>query len=53
MKNFTLAALTLGTTAIMQLTLGALASLAERLPVVRGVKIGNIQYRNSETAKAI
>ena len=51
MRKFTLAALTLGTTAIMQLTLGAIASLAEPLPVVRGVKIGKIQYRNSETAK--
>ena len=51
MRKFTLAALTLGTTAIMQLTLGAIASLTEPLPVVRGVKIGKIQYRNSETAK--
>lgn len=51
MRKFTLAALTLGTTAIMQLTLGAITSLAEPLPVVRGVKIGKIQYRNSETAK--
>lgn len=51
MRKFTLAALTLGTAAIMQLTIGAIASLAEPLPVVRGVKIGKIQYRNSETAK--
>jgi len=50
MRNIRLAALTFGAAAMMQLTLPTLASEAEPLPAVRGVKVGNIQYRNSETA---
>jgi hypothetical protein len=50
MRKLRLAALALGTAAMIQLPLGAIANAVEQLPSVRGVKIGNIQYRNSETS---
>ncbi|HEY9675825.1 MAG TPA: hypothetical protein V6D11_30555 [Waterburya sp.] len=50
MRRFRLAALGLGAAMMMQLTLGVIASKAEPLPAIRGVKMGNIQYRNSETS---
>jgi hypothetical protein len=60
MRKSRLAALTLGAAAIMQLTLGAIALQVGQgsaiageikpLPSRGGVKIGNIQYRNSETS---
>lgn len=49
MGTFRLAALVLGAATMIQLTLGAVASEVTKLPSVRGVKIGKIQYRNSET----
>ncbi len=50
MRKFKLAVLTLGAVAMMQPTLVAIASEVRPLSAIRGVKIGNIQYRNSETS---
>jgi hypothetical protein len=50
MRKLRLTALALGTVAMIQLPFGAIANAAEQLPSVQGVKIGSIQYRNSETS---
>lgn len=50
MRKLGLTVLTLGAAAIMQLTLPALSSEVRPLPEIRGVKVGNIQYLNSETS---
>lgn len=50
MRKLRLTALALGTVAMIQLPLGAIANAAEQLPSVGGVKVGSIQYRNSETS---
>lgn len=50
MRKLRLTALALGTVAMIQLPFGAIANAAEQLPSVRGVKIGNIEYWNSETS---
>jgi hypothetical protein len=49
-RKIRLTALTLGVAALMQLTLPAVADEATQLRTIRGVKVGNIQYRNSETS---
>jgi hypothetical protein len=50
MLKIRLTTLTLGIAAIMQMTLPVLASEANKLPNVGGVKIGKIDYQNSETS---
>src|SRR5919199_4534738 len=49
-RKIRLTALTLGVAALMQLMLPVVADEATPLGPLRGVKVGNIQYRNSETS---
>ncbi len=51
MRTFRLPVLALSAAIMMQLTLRVSIGEAKPLPTIGSVKIGNVQYRNSETAK--